>query len=321
MSIVELVPADHRAALRKALSKLAKGSGSVVIKAENETRGGFRFPVEIKARQIAVGGQFLIIAVARDITEREEAEQAIARQADELARSNEDLEQFAYVASHDLQEPLRMVSSYVQLLAKRYRGRLDSDADDFIEFAVDGAARMKRLIDDLLAYSRVRPDTAVLAKVDCEEILARALENLESAITESGAKIKHGPLPSVNGDAVTLVQLFQNLLSNAIKFSPGGAPQIDISAEDVGGAWRFSVHDKGIGIDPGSQDRIFLLFQRLHHKSEYSGTGIGLAMCKRIAERHGGRMWVDSKPGEGSTFFFTIADRSAVGASVGAPRG
>ncbi len=250
-----------------------------------------------------------ILRVSRDITDRKKAETAIVRQASELARSNEDLEQFAYVASHDLQEPLRMVSSYVQLLARRYQGRLDKDADDFIGFAVDGAARMKSLIDDLLEYSRVKA-AASLDEIDCETLLSGVLKNLKSAIVESGARVSVGHLPTVKGDTTQLTQLFQNLISNAIKFRGDTAPAIEVTAKRTDEAWIFSVSDNGIGIDPAFKDRIFMLFQRLHHKNEYSGTGMGLAICKKIVERHGGRIWVESEPGKGATFSFTIHDNS-----------
>lgn len=224
---------------------------------------------------------------------------------EELRRSNADLEQFAYVASHDLQEPLRMVSSYMQLLRRRYADKLGDDAQDFIEFAVDGAQRMQRLIDDLLAYSRVGTRGSPLEPTSSEDALLRALGNLEVRIEESDSDVAHGPLPSVMGDSGQLVQLFQNLVSNAIKFSGRGARvRVDAAADD--GGWRFSVTDDGIGLDPQYSDRIFELFRRLHGRDEYSGTGIGLAICKKIVERHGGTIWVESEPGKGSTFYFTL---------------
>ena len=231
---------------------------------------------------------------------------------EELRRSNADLEQFAYVASHDLQEPLRMVSSYVQLLRRRYADKLGEDAQDFIEFAVDGAQRMQRLIDDLLAYSRVGTRGGPMEPADSGAALLRALGNLEARIEETGADVTHGPLPYVMGDSGQLVQLFQNLISNAIKYSQR-KPRILVEAADAEEGWRFSVADNGIGIEPQYGERIFELFRRLHGRDEYSGTGIGLAICKKIVERHGGAIWVESEPGDGSTFYFTLqsADREA----------
>jgi signal transduction histidine kinase len=226
--------------------------------------------------------------------------------AEELSRSNAELEQFAYVASHDLQEPLRMVASYTQLLARRYQGHLDQDADEFIAFAVDGAKRMQNLINDLLAYSRVGTKGGELRLTDAEAALSSALVNVRAAIEESRAVVRHSPLPTVYADPVQLVQVFQNLLGNAIKFRNSLPPEIDVGCEEDPGEWTFSVRDNGIGIDRKYADRIFQVFQRLHNKKDYPGTGIGLAICKKIAERHGGRIWVSSQPGQGATFHFTI---------------
>ncbi|MFQ5795071.1 MAG: ATP-binding protein [Candidatus Bipolaricaulia bacterium] len=239
---------------------------------------------------------------------RRRAEQ-LQRANVELARSNADLEQFAYVASHDLQEPLRMVASYTQLLAKRYEGQLDSDADEFIAYAVDGSNRMQRLINDLLAYSRVGTQGKDFEPTDCETVLDQALANLQMVIEESGTRVIHDPLPTVMTDNLQLGQLFQNLIGNAIKFQSDKPPEIHVGAEHKNGEWLFSIRDNGIGIDPKYAERIFVIFQRLHGKGEYPGTGIGLAICKKIVERHGGRIWVESESGQGSTFHFTISDR------------
>ena len=239
--------------------------------------------------------------------ERKKTESALSLQARELARSNIELEQFAYVASHDLQEPLRMVSSYVQLLAKRYKGKLDKSADEFIEFAADGAVRMKALIDDLLAYSRVTTKGKLPVPADCSVILEEALLNLKASIEESGAVITSDPLPTVTGDPLQLGQVFQNLLGNAIKFRGDSPPQIHVSAQRQELEWVFYVKDNGIGIEPQFYDRIFMVFQRLSARDAYPGTGIGLALCKKIIERHGGRIWVESEAGKGSTFYFTVA--------------
>lgn len=245
----------------------------------------------------------------RDRTAEKKTEQELTAKTTDLVRSNRDLEQFAYVASHDLQEPLRMVTSYTQLLARRYKGQLSAEADEFIAFAVDGAARMQALINALLAYSRVDSRGKPMVVCDLGTVLTHALDNLKLAIEESGASIVRGELPRVIGDPVQLMQLFQNLVGNAVKFRvKDRAPVIRIEAEREGDLWKISVSDNGIGIEPQFYERIFVIFQRLHTKEEYPGTGIGLAMCKRIVERHGGSITVASVPGSGSTFAFTLRE-------------
>jgi PAS domain S-box-containing protein len=241
-----------------------------------------------------------------DISERRHAEEKLAHAIAELARSNAELEQFASITSHDLLEPLRMVSSFVQLLEKRYKGKLDQDADEFIMYAVDGVNRMQGLITDLLAYSRVGSRGKEFKPVSSDVALDHALSNMQAAIEQSGAVVTRDPLPVVTGDNSQLVQLFQNLIGNAIKFSRDGAPRIHISADRKGNEWVFSVRDNGIGIAPEHFRRIFLIFQRLHNRTQYPGTGIGLAICKKVIERHGGRIWVESEPGTGSIFYFTV---------------
>ncbi|MDD5435845.1 MAG: ATP-binding protein [Nitrospira sp.] len=226
--------------------------------------------------------------------------------AEELKRSNAELEQFAYVASHDLQEPLRMVASFTQLLAKRYKDKLDADAHEFISFAVDGANRMQRLINDLLSYSRIETRGKPFGETDFEEILGHARINLQIAIERSSTLITNDSLPVVSADTTQMLRLIQNLIDNAIKFSGDKPPSIHISAEKRDNEYLFSVKDNGIGIDPQFKERIFVIFQRLHSKEEYPGTGIGLAICKRIVERHKGRIWIESEPGNGSVFYFTL---------------
>lgn len=236
----------------------------------------------------------------------EQLEQRVADRTEELQRSNQELEQFAYVASHDLQEPLRMVSSYMQLIERRYKGKLDADADQFIDFAVDGAKRMQLLIQALLAYSRVGSRGKPLEPTSCSAVLAEVLSNLQIAIEESGATVTHDRMPTVMADSTQLSQLLQNLTSNALKFRGTEAPRIHIGVEKEDDHWKFSVSDNGIGIEKQFFDRIFVIFQRLHTRSEYPGTGIGLAVCRKIVERHGGRIWLESKQGKGTTFYFTI---------------
>ena len=232
--------------------------------------------------------------------------EALRQTSLELQRSNAELEQFAYVASHDLQEPLRMVTSYLQLLERRYRDRLDQDASEFIGFAVDGASRMQTLIQDLLAYSRVGTRGGAFTPTDCDAVLDRVLAGLGVSIAESGARIAREPLPTVTVDSSQMGQLLQNLVGNAIKFRGESPPRIRVAAESRPEDWLFSVQDNGIGIDPAHAERIFQVFQRLHGIGKYPGTGIGLAVCKKIVERHGGTIWVESEAGAGSTFFFTI---------------
>ncbi len=252
-----------------------------------------------------------VLGIYADITERKRAEEALRHRTVELERSNAELEQFAYVASHDLQEPLRMVTNFTQLLAIRYEGRLDRDADDFIRFAVEGATRMQALINGLLSFARVKSRGGELVPTDTEAVFTRSLATLQVAIREAGGEVTHDPLPSVFADDVQLEQVFQNLLSNALKFRNSKPPRVHVSAGRDGSEWTFSVRDNGIGIDPAYFERIFVIFQRLHTRQEYPGAGIGLSICRRIVERHGGRMWVESAAGSGATFYFTLPVLSA----------
>ncbi|HEV2424457.1 MAG TPA: ATP-binding protein [Terriglobia bacterium] len=250
----------------------------------------------------------------------EERTEALKRRSAELERSNAELEQFANVASHDLQEPLRMVAIFGQLLADRYRGKLDSDADAYLGFLVEGAHRMRALIDGLLTFSRVQSKARELEATDTEEVLRNALADLTVTIEQSAAAVTHDPLPVVMADSSQLEQLLQNLIANAVKFAADGPPRIHVSADRVGEQWVFSVRDNGIGIDPRYHDKIFGIFQRLHSRETYPGTGIGLSVCKRIVERHGGRIWVESAEGQGSTFYFSVPAARAYQAQTRASR-
>lgn len=241
-----------------------------------------------------------------DITGQKQLAVSLESKNIDLERSNKELEQFAYVASHDLQEPLRMVSSYMQLLESRYGEKLDDDAKEFIAYAVDGAARMQRLIQDLLAFSRIGTRGKDPEPVEAEKAVADALQNLKVRIEENKAKVTYAKLPTLLADPNQLTQLFQNLIGNAIKFKGEKSPSIEINSKNVGDFAEFSVKDNGIGFDQRHADRIFVLFQRLNNRTEYEGTGIGLAICKKIVERHGGKIWVETQPGKGTTFFFTF---------------
>ncbi len=262
--------------------------------------------VSALATRIEFRGRVAVLLSLKDVTQTRLAEEKLKQTMADLTRSNTELERFAYVASHDLQEPLRMVASYTQLLARRYRGKLDSDADEFIGYAVDGATRMQQLINALLDYSRVGTRGKPFEPTSCEEILNQATTNLQAAIEENGAMLTHDHLPTVMADATQMLQLFQNLIGNAIKFHSEKKPRVHIGAERNGTEWIFSVRDNGIGIDPQYFDRIFVIFNRLHNRQEYPGTGIGLTICKKIIERHKGRIWVESQPGHGATFYFTM---------------
>lgn len=271
-------------------------------------KDGTEFPAEATLSAVRSDADMITHHVLEfsDITEFLHARIELIRRTQELSRSNKELEQFAYVASHDLQEPLRMVASYTQLIAQRYSGKLDADADEFINYAVDGAMRMQAIINDLLALSRVSTRNTPFSRVDAKLALDKALANLRLIIGETGTTIVCGSMPALDADSSQLAQLFQNLVGNAIKFHGSEPPRVEIGAEQQEAEWVFHVRDNGIGIAPEYFERIFLMFQRLHTKKEYPGTGIGLTICKKIVERHGGRIWIESEPEKGTTFRFTI---------------
>ncbi len=274
---------------------------------EHRTKSGEIRTVAVAAQALTLGERQYLYAIFRDITALRQAQEGLKQYAESLERSNKELEHFAYVASHDLQEPLRKIGSFSELLARKYKGRLDEKADSYIGYIVDGAQRMQILINDLLSFSRVTTKGKEFGPVDCNALLARVQADLEFAIKESCAHLRVAELPTVMADAAQLGHVFQNLIANALKYrAPGQSPEIGVSAERRDTEWLFSVSDTGIGIEPQHFERVFQLFQRLHTREEYSGTGIGLALCKKIIERHGGKIWLESAAGKGATFFFTV---------------
>jgi signal transduction histidine kinase len=275
--------------------------GEELIKEAHGYRSRPFFMVESAKSRIRTSAQMIGVIVEKHFTEID-----LEKQAKELSRSNKELEQFAYVASHDLKEPLRMVSSYLSLLEKRYQGALDDEAKEYIGFAVDGAQRMNDLVDGLLMYSRIDRTTTPFEPVDLEEVFQIATTNLEVSLRDSGTVLIHDPLPQVMGDRRQLIQLFQNLISNALKFQNGNVPSVQVTSQIAGKDWRISITDNGIGIAHDQSERIFQMFRRLHTRDEYPGNGMGLAISKKIVERHGGKIWFDSELGKGATFFFTI---------------
>ena len=307
-SIAILIPPGHLEEFTRLMEKVRRGEPVVNHDAERIRKDGERIQVSLTLSPVrdASGKIVGVSAIGCDITERKRAEEKLRRVLAELERSNKELEQFAYIASHDLQEPLRMVSSYTQLLAKRFEGQLDEKTQKYVHYAVDGAFRMKTLINDLLTYSRVGRRGKPPEPADSSAVLGEALRNLAALVEENRAVITHENLPTVCADGSQLVLVFQNLIANAIKFRRADVPRIHVSAQDKGGEWVFAVKDNGIGIESRHADRIFVIFQRLHTHEEYSGNGIGLAVCKRVVERHGGKIWFESEPGKGATFFFTI---------------
>ena len=311
MNVRELVPKAKIKEMDSFLESIRAGEVVESFETQRMTKDDRLLDVWVTVTKLVdeVGRPVAIAKTERDITDRKRAEERLQREVDALARSNKELEQFAYVASHDLQEPLRMVASFTQLLAQKYEGQLDDKARKYIDYAVDGAVRMQRLINDLLTYSRIGTQGKPPEPTDSHAVLDETLRNLQAAIQENRAIVTNDDLPTVHVDASQLLQLFQNLVGNAVKFHGADPPRIHVSARDLGREWVFSVKDNGIGIEPQYADRIFVIFQRLHTRDEYPGTGIGLALCKRIVDRHGGRIWFESEPGKGSTFFFTVPKR------------
>ncbi|MEO6785601.1 MAG: PAS domain S-box protein, partial [Chthoniobacteraceae bacterium] len=318
-----LMSEHYRAAHLQGLARFqSSGEGRLIghtIEVQGQRKDGAEFPIELSLSTWATGGKRFFAGIIRDITERRRTEEELKRAMAELARSNADLDQFAHVASHDLQEPLRTVAGFVQLLERNGRGKLDADASEWIRLALEGTKRMQQLIQDLLAYARVSTRGRHFEQTDSGAALEHALANLVVAISESGASVTHDPMPVLNADPAQLTQLFQNLIGNGVKFRTATRPEIHVGAQQKNGDWVFSVRDNGIGIEPKDRDRVFVIFQRLHSRDEYPGTGIGLAICKRIVERHGGRIWVESEPGKVSTFFFTIPRKVAPPRESGAP--
>jgi PAS domain S-box-containing protein len=309
-----LVPREHADEARAMVEETVSARKAVRLDTVRLRKNGTLVDVSVTVTPIfdAAGEVIEVAAIARDMTERKRTENSLVERSRQLETSNQELEQYAYVASHDLQEPLRKMASFCQLLARRYQGQLDEQADQYIAYVVDGARRMQEMINDLLTFSRVGRSLAVTAEVDCNQVVERARIDLAAAIEESGASIMvTGTLPTVRGEWARLVQLFENLIGNGIKFHGKEPPRVDISAVPDGTGWRFAVADNGIGIEPQYADRIFALFQRLHSRAEYPGTGIGLAVCKKIVESYGGTLRFDSRPDEGTTFYWTMPKEAA----------
>lgn len=302
-------PEDQQRDIPNSFLEQAKNKKQIEFEAWHVGKNNKRFWATVTMTAIFNENSQLIgfTKLVRNSTRQKEADEKLKNLIICLERSNEELERFAYIASHDLQEPLRMVSSYVQLLAKKYQNKLDHEADELIHFVVDGVDRMQQLITDLLIYSRVTTQGKPLTLISSKEIVENAIRNLYLAIQEKSVEITYDLLPMIMGDAVQLLQVFQNLIGNAIKFNNSNMPKIHIGAKQDGNKYIFCIEDNGIGIAPENHEKIFLIFQRLHSKKEYAGTGVGLAICKKIVDRHGGRLWVESELGKGAKFCFTLA--------------
>ena len=307
-SIDIIVPDELRDEVRGILDRIGKGEKVDHHETVRRAKGGHRIDVSLSVSPIKSANGLVVGAakVARDITAQKKTQRALAVRSEELQRSNEDLAQFAYVASHDLQEPLRMVVSYTELLSEHLQGKLDEKAEKYIKYALDGAKRMQRLIKDLLAYSRVDTQGKKPVEINSEVVLKSVLDSLKVAIDENHAEIVCEKLPAVPADAGQLAQVFQNLIENALKFHSDRPPRIQIGAKRSNGSWQFHVEDNGIGINKQYGELVFQMFQRLHERGHYDGSGIGLSIAKKIVERHGGRIWFESETDKGSTFYFTM---------------
>jgi PAS domain S-box-containing protein len=326
MTPKDIIAPDKGSKISENALKLSK-KGHATFEIIHQTKSGKRIPVEVNNHHFELDGKKIAMAIYRDITERKKAEKALKKSHDNLElkvkertmeieevitalkHSNEELEQFAHITSHDLREPLRMITSFLQLLDRRYNDQLDDDAHEFIDFAVDGAKRLDNMINDLLEYSQVKSRVREFVEIDTEKVLKDTLLNLKVPIDENNAIITHDPLPKIIGDKEMLTQLFQNLISNSIKYRSDKSPKIHISAIEKENQYCFSVKDNGIGISPDHLERIFTIFQRLHTHLEYEGTGIGLAIAQKIVHQFGGQIWVESEKGEGSIFYFTIPNK------------
>ena len=326
MTPADIIAPDKLSKISENALELSK-KGHATFEIIHQSKSGKRIPVEINNHLFELDGKKIALAITRDITERKKAEKALKQSNDNLElkvkertieleevitalkHSNEELEQFAHVTSHDLREPLRMITSFLQLLEKRYKDQLDDDAHEFIEFAVDGAKRLDNMINDLLEYSQVKGMVREFVQVDTEKVLDDTLLNLKVSIDKNNAVITHDPLPKIIGDKEMLIQLFQNLISNSIKYRSDKLPKIHISVIEEGNQYCFSVKDNGIGISSDHLERIFTIFQRLHTNDEYEGTGIGLAIAQKIVHQFGGQMWAESEKGKGSIFYFTISNK------------
>jgi PAS domain S-box-containing protein len=306
--ILRLLPEDRHAEEPMILERLRRGERVDHFETVRRTKDGRLLDVSVTISPLRDTHGTIIGAskIARDITAQKQLERELAQRATKLERLNAELQQFGYIVSHDLQEPLRTITNFVQLLAQRSHGKLDAEADTYMTFAVEGAQRMQALITDLMTYTRVGEKKQGDIAVDCGAVLAHVLDDLQLAITDSAAEVTSDALPTVHGDASQLRLVFQNLIGNALKFRSATPPRIHVSARRDETQWVFSVRDNGIGLDLRQAERIFQVFQRLHTRREYTGTGIGLAICKKIVEQHGGRIWVESEPETGATFFFTL---------------